>query len=104
MRGRLANAHEDDVAHALAGEPLGFEKLAHDFAGREIAREAVEPARAEFASIRAPDLRADAECAPVARLPVKRGRRGNQHALDERAVGQAEEILPRRVLAAEHAE
>ena len=83
VREGLAHAHEDEVAHAFAGETLCLDELAGDFAGRKVARKAVEPARAKLAAIRAADLRADAERAAVARLAVERRRRGDEDGLDE---------------------
>src|SRR5207247_2139318 len=83
IRQRLAHSHEDKVAHALAGETLGLDDLADDFAGREIAREAIQPARAKLAAIGTAYLRAHAKCASIARFAVERGRRRDEDALDE---------------------
>ncbi len=101
---RLAHAHEDDVVDPLAALFFDGEKLVDDFGRVEVAGEAVEAARAEFAAVSAADLGGDAGGAAVGGFAVKRGRRGDEDGLDQVAVGEAEEELASGVLRAEDAD
>ena len=78
-------------------------QLLHDLAGVEIARPAVEPARAKLAAVGAADLGGDADRPAIRAFAVKRRRGGDQHRLDQVPVAQAEEKFLRRVFRAEHA-
>src|ERR1700682_5769916 len=70
---RFAHAHEDDVVDLFTARPFHHEELLHDLAGIEIARVAVEAARAKLAAVSAADLRGDANGAPVRGRAVERG-------------------------------
>ena len=88
---RLAHAHHDDVAQPFVRRQQAGESkhLLDDFAGREIADDAVQPAGAKHAAHRAADLRADADRPPRAVA--------EQHAFDPIAVVQFEQQLLRAV-------
>ena len=72
-----------------------------DLARPQVARPAVEAARAEFAAVSAADLRGNAERAAVAGLAVERGRGGDEHGLDELAVAEPKEEFLGRIVRAE---
>ena len=63
---RLADAHHDDPAHALAGDSLRPKDLAGDFAGAQIADNATPGRGAEGAAHRTADLAGHAQRKPVA--------------------------------------
>ena len=84
---RLAHAHDDDVRQALVGGEAvaGVEELFEDFGRGEVADDAADAGRAEDAAHAAADLGGDADGAAVGLL--------EQDALDEVAVGEADEQL-----------
>ena len=83
---------------------LDAQNLIDDLGRSEIATPAVETARAEFATVGAADLRRDAERPAIGSFAIQRGRRRDEHGLDQRAVAEAKEKLARRVIGAEHAD
>ena len=100
IRQRLAHAHEDDVVDLRLRRALGLDDLRDDLARRQVALEALQPARAELAAVGAADLGRNAEREPVRALAEHVERRGNQHALDVIAGAQLPEQFPRRVVRA----
>ena len=122
VRQRLAHAHDDEVVHEAGfgfwvlrfewsrcrvgrtrnsqlqtRDSLRGQHLLHDFLRPEVALPSVEAARAELAAVGTAHLRGDAQRVAVAGLAVERGVGGDEHALDERAIGQPPEELLRGV-------
>ena len=94
VRHGFAHAHDDDVVdhpvaldaftRGLAGvPPLHGEDLPRDFVRMQVSLPAVESAGAEPASVRAADLRGDAERVAVAAVAVEGWIGGNEDAFDQ---------------------
>ncbi len=81
---------------------LRLDDLRDDLARRQVALEALQPARAELAAVGATHLRRDAQREAIAPLAEHVERRRNQHALDVIAGTQMPEQLPCGVMRALH--
>ncbi len=97
---RLAHAHENEVVDLCPGGALGLDNLRDDFAGREVALPAFQPAGAKLASVGAADLGRDAKGEAVGAFAehVERGR--DEDAFDVIAGAQLPEQFSRRVVRA----
>jgi len=97
---RFAHAHEDDVVDLGFRGALGLEDLRDDFAGGEVALEALESAGAELAAVGAADLGGDAEGEAVGALAEHVERGGDEDAFDVVAGAQVPEEFARGVVRA----
>jgi hypothetical protein len=85
----------------LRGAPaFDAHHLLDDFVRQQIAFPTIQTARAEFAAVRTADLRGDTERVAIAAFAVERRVGRDQHAFDERMIGEPPEEFLRGVACA----